>query len=108
MLMINPTFIHRLQELAESSCYEIYFYRHSSSDEVDIRLTATIKTDVYSYASINAEMSLNIKAIPDGFGIETLVFANRVFDTLEAEVIKKFNSTISSKKGVSCDSLKRK
>ena len=98
MLIINPTFVHRLQGLAEGSCYEIYFYRHFSSDEVDIRLTTTIQTGAYSYESVNAQMSLDIRAIPDGFGAEALEFANYVFDTLETKLLKEINSTISSKK----------
>ena len=98
MLTINPTFEHRLRNLAESSCYKIYFYKSISSDRVDILLTATIQTGVYSWESINALVSLDIRAIPDGFGIETLEFATYIFDTLEAELIKKIDSMISSKK----------
>ena len=98
MLMISPTFIHRLQELAESSCYEIYFYKSISSDMVEIVLTATIQTDVYSWESINALASLDIRAIPDGFGAEALEFANYVFDALETKLLKEIDSKISSKK----------
>lgn len=98
MLMINPTFIHRLQELAESSCYEIYFYKSISSDRVDILLSTTIQTDVYSWESINALVSLDIRTIPDGFGAEALEFASYVFDALETKLIKEIDSKMSSKK----------
>ena len=98
MLMINPTFIHRLQELAESRCYEIYFYKSISSYRVDILLSTTIQTDMYSWESINALVSLDIRAIPDGFGAEALEFASYVFDTLETKLLKEINSKMSSKK----------
>lgn len=98
MLTINPSFEYRLQELAESSCYEIYFYKSISSYRVDILLSTTIQTDVYSWESINALVSLDIRVIPDGFGADTLEFANYVFDTLETKLIKEINSKISSKK----------
>ena len=98
MLTINPTFEHRLRNLAESSCYEIYFYKSISSNRVDILLSTTIKTDVYSWESINALMSLDIRAIPDGFGAEALEFANYVFDTLETKLIKEIDSKMSLKK----------
>lgn len=98
MLMINPTFIHRLQELAESSCYEIYFYKSISSYRLDILLSTTIQTDVYSWEPINALASLDIRAIPDGFGAEALKFANYIFDTLETKLLKEINSKMPLKK----------